>query len=98
MSSKIDLVTASELVLQELSNMTDEELVLALEACEDNAVGYAVNGYANLCKQYVIEEYEYHRSKHDFIFTCEIMIALANTRNYPLYTGAANDEIYALAA
>lgn len=32
----MDLIKASELVLQELSNMTDEELVLALEACEDN--------------------------------------------------------------
>jgi hypothetical protein len=40
----MDLIKASELVLQELSNMTDEELVLALEACEDNSIGYAVYG------------------------------------------------------
>lgn len=38
----MDLIKASELVLQELSNMTDEDLVLALEACEDNSIGYAV--------------------------------------------------------
>lgn len=43
----LDLIKASELVLQELSNMTDEELVLALEACEDNSIGYAACSEGN---------------------------------------------------
>jgi len=43
-NENMDLVTASEIVLQELSNMTDEELVLALESCEDNSISYAVYG------------------------------------------------------
>lgn len=97
------LSKAADRLLTRLDNMTDEELISALKACEDRSLSYALYGDIPSSSEYTFEKYEYHLSMTNFTISCENAFynmhqkSITNSRHLEL-SEASNDDAYELAA
>ena len=101
LSSEI-LAKAAERLLKRLENTTTEELILALQECEDNSASYAFYGHMTSYAQHIIEKHNYPMYinnlsiiyKNAFFNMSQVMVDSEPLESYD----ACNDEFYELAA
>ncbi|MCB0745313.1 MAG: hypothetical protein H6939_05185 [Burkholderiales bacterium] len=97
-----DIIIAADKVLLKLESMSDEELILALEACEDNSIGYGVCDSDEQLLQYVESIFNHYTLKRNIEFSLNHFktsynVKLMDLKNDELVF-ASNDEYYSLAA
>lgn len=100
-SNEINIGEVADRVLEKLYKMSPEQLLEALEACDDNSIGYAVFGHDSVYFPAGIDMNEHFHSNKTNTNTNKFIASFVSMNllnNYDYKNICANDEEYALAA